>query len=84
MKKIIGAKKKYIKHKEKFEHLQREMMGPRGGFPRGMPRGRGTRGRGRGFPRGGHHPQMPMNQQQFMMEQMMQQQRNMDMQNMHD
>ena len=68
--------------KIKFEHLQREMMGPRGGFPRGMPRGRGTRGRGRGFPRGGHHPQMPMNQQQFMMEQMMQQQRNMDMQNM--
>ena len=69
--------------KIKFEHLQREMMGPRGGFPRGaMPRGRGMRGRGRGFPRGGHHPQMPMNQQQFMMEQMMQQQRNMDMQNM--
>ena len=68
--------------KIKFEHLQREIMGPRGGFPRGMPRGRGTRGRGRGFPRGGHHPQMPMNQQQFMMEQMMQQQRNMDMQNM--
>ena len=68
--------------KIKFEHLQREMMGPRGGFPRGIPRGRGTRGRGRGFPRGGHHPQMPMNQQQFMMEQMMQQQRNMDMQNM--
>ena len=68
--------------KIKFEHLQREMMGPRGGFPRGaMPRGRGMRGRGRGFPRGGHHPQMPMNQQ-FMMEQMMQQQRNMDMQNM--
>ena len=68
--------------KIKFEHLQREIMGPRGGFPRGMPRGRGTRGRGRGFPRGGHHPQMPMNQQQFMIEQMMQQQRNMDMQNM--
>ena len=69
--------------KIKFEHLQREMMGPRGGFPRGaMPRGRGMRGRGRGFPRGGHHPQMPMNQQHFMMEQMMQQQRNMDMQNM--
>ena len=69
--------------KIKFEHLQREMMGPRGGFPRGaMPRGRGMRGRGRGFPKGGHHPQMPMNQQQFMIEQMMQQQRNMDMQNM--
>ena len=69
--------------KIKFEHLQREMMGPRGGFPRGaMPRGRGMRGRGRGFPKGGHHPQMPMNQHQFMIEQMMQQQRNMDMQNM--
>ena len=71
--------------KIKFEHLQREMMGARGGFPRGaMPHGRGMRGRGRGFPRGGHHPQMPMKdyQQQLMMEQMMQQQRNMDMQNM--
>jgi len=72
--------------KVKLEHFQREMMAPRGGYQnmRGgiPPRGRGgMRGRGRGFPRGGHHPQMPMNMNDnnnMMMQQMMQQ-RNMNM-----
>ena len=52
--------------KIKMEHLQREMMGPRGGFGnfRGvMPHNRGgIRGRGRGFVgRGGPHMPMGMN-----------------------
>ncbi len=68
--------------KTKLEHLQREMMGPRGGYGnmnmRGFPpHGRGgIRGRGRGFPRGGPHSQMPpnkgMDRQDMAYQQMMQ------------